>query len=108
MRFFGPVGYGESLETLPGSGVWEEVITEANYTGDVIRNSTSSEQADKVNNDLSVNNAISIVADSKAIKHYSKMKYIMWEGVRWTVESVEVRPPRLILNLGEVYNGPTP
>jgi hypothetical protein len=28
-------------------------------------------------------------------------------GVRWTVQDVTVEHPRLILRLGEVYNGPT-
>ena len=37
-RFFGPVGYAESLETPSGSGVWVDNITESFYYGDVIRN----------------------------------------------------------------------
>ena len=108
MRFFGVVGYGELSETLPGSGVWEDVITEVNYSGDVLRDTRNLDPADKVNDDLSVNNSISIVADAQAVNHFHKIKYIVWQGIRWTVDSVEVRPPRLLLTLGGVYNGPTP
>lgn len=108
MRFFGVVGYGESLETLPGSGVWEDVITEVPYTGDVFRDIGKQDPGENLNNDLSVNNSISIVADEKANEHFFKIKYVMWQGVRWTVSSVEVKPPRLVLSLGKVYNGPTP
>ena len=108
MRFFGAVGYGETQETLPGSGVWESIITEVPYTGDVLRDTIEQHPGDNVNNDLSVNNSISIVADAKANEHFHKMKYVVWQGVRWTVESVEVKPPRLLLTLGGVYNGPTP
>mgnify|MGYP001450408843 FL=1 len=35
-KFYGVIGYAETTETAPG--VWAEVITERNYSGDVIRN----------------------------------------------------------------------
>lgn len=105
-RFHGEVGYGESLETAPG--VWEDSITEYSYYGDVVRNTRNLDQGDKVNNDITVSNSISIVADQYAIEHFFNIKYVRWSGVLWTVTSVEVRAPRLILSLGSVYNGPTP
>jgi hypothetical protein len=108
MRFFGVVGYGESQETLPDSGIWEDVITEVNFTGDVPRDMGNPVPGDNVNNDLRVNNSISIVADARAVQHFHNIKYVMWQGVRWTVETVEVKPPRLLLTIGGVYNGPTP
>lgn len=108
-RFFGEVGYGEAVETPPGSGVWVDTITEFNYQGDVIRNARNLDATgDKVNEDITIANSISIVADQHAIEHFFKIKYVRWAGVLWTVTQVEVRSPRLILNLGSVYNGPTP
>jgi hypothetical protein len=107
-RFYGEVGYGESVETPPDSGVWVNVITEFSYTGDVIRNTRKLEPGESVNDDITVGNSISIVADQQAIDHFFKIKYVQWAGVRWIVSSVEVRTPRLILSLGSVYNGPTP
>jgi hypothetical protein len=106
-RFYGEVGYGESVETPPNSGVWIDNITEASYFGDVIRNTRRLEPGDSLNNNLTVGNSISIVADEYANKHFFKIKYVRWEGVLWTVKDVEVREPRLILSLGSVYNGPT-
>ena len=105
MRFYGEVGYGESTETSPG--VWVDVITEVAYRGDVIRDirKISSEQ---VNLDLSLNNAFSVVADEYIISNASLIKYVVWQGTRWTVSSIEIKPPRLILYIGGVYNGPTP
>jgi hypothetical protein len=108
MRFFGAVGYGESSETLLGNGVWEIVITEVEYYGDVIRDIRRLEADNKVNSDLSVNNSISIVADEYAFNHFMNIKYVTWNGQRWVVSAVEVKQPRLILSLGGVYNGPTP
>ena len=62
----------------------------------------------KVIDDVSVNNSISVVADSYANQHFMNIRYVLWQGVRWTVQSVEVKHPRLILYIGTVYNGPTP
>lgn len=106
MRFFGEVGYGESTETSPG--VWEFVIEEFAYRGDVIRNTRRMESGETLNDNVLVNNSISIVADEYANEHFFKIKYVVWQGKRWTVSSVEVKSPRLVLNLGGVYNGPTP
>lgn len=107
-KFHGEVGYGYAVETEEGSGVWEDKITEIPYFGDVIRNTRKLEGGESLNNDISVNNSISIIADDYAIKHFFTIKYVRWAGVLWTVTSVEVKSPRLILSLGSVYNGPTP
>lgn len=104
-KFYGEIGYGETVETRPG--VWDDVITERKYYGDVVRNTRQLESGEKVNNDISVGNSISIVADPYANEHFFAMRYIKWAGTLWTVADVEVRSPRLILRLGGVYNGPT-
>ncbi len=106
-RFHGEIGYGESVESPAGSGVWVDEITEYSYFGDVIRNTRKLESVDGLNDDIIVGNSISIVADEYAIDHFFKIKYVRWMGVLWTVTNVEVRSPRLILSLGSVYNGPT-
>jgi hypothetical protein len=107
-RFHGEVGYGESVEDPPESGVWVDQITEIAYSGDVIRNTRQLQNTEKINEDIVVSNSISIVADEYAIDHFMNIKYVRWAGVLWTVSTVEARFPRLILDLGSVYNGPTP
>ena len=106
-RFYGEVGYGESIEDPVGSGTFKDVITEQAYYGDVIRNTRALQVGEKVNDDISIGNSISIVADEYAIAHIFAIKYLRWAGVLWTVTNVEVRHPRLILSIGKVYNGPT-
>jgi hypothetical protein len=105
-RFSGRVGYGESVETAPGVHVDE--IIERSYFGDVIRNARNLKEGENLNADLSVQNSISIVADAYANDHFFAIRYVEWAGALWTVSSVEVQSPRLLLRLGEVYNGPTP
>jgi hypothetical protein len=106
-RFYGKVGYGASVETAPHSGVWEDVITEVQYMGDVLRNTRQLASGEKVNDDLTVNNSISIVADAYALENFFAMRYVQWNGTLWFVASVEVQSPRLLITLGGVYNGPT-
>lgn len=107
-KFYDKVGYGVSVESPAGSGIWVDEITEYSYFGDVIRNTRKLDNGESLNNDITVNNSISIVADQYAIEHFFLIKYVRWAGVLWTVTNVEVRSPRLILSLGSVYNGPTP
>lgn len=105
-RFSGKVGYGETVETAPG--VHEDVITERPHFGDVVRNSLKFREGQSVNNDLSVSNSISIVADAYANVHFSHIRYVEWAGALWSVTDVQVQSPRLLLSLGGVYNGPRP
>lgn len=107
-RFRGEVGYGYSVEDPPESGIWVDMITEVVYQGDVIRNTRKLEGGEGVNDNITVANSISIVADEYAVNHFFDIKYVRWAGILWTVTQVEVKDPRLILSLGKVYNGPTP
>lgn len=105
-KFYDAVGYGTTAETV--AGVWEDVITEKMYYGDVLRNTRKLSNGESVNDDVSVNNSISILADAYANENFFAIRYIKWAGSLWTVSNVEVQAPRLILRLGGVYNGPTP
>lgn len=107
-KFHGNIGYGESQEIPPDSGIWKDVITEQEYYGDVLQATRNLESGEGLNKDITVSNRISILADQYANEHYFAIRYIQWEGVLWTVTKVEVQRPRLILSLGSVYNGPTP
>lgn len=103
-RFCDAVGFATSTESAPG--VWEDVISEKVYRGNVVRNTRRLQEGVGVNDDITVSNSISIVADPYASKHIFAMRYVKWAGTLWTVTDVEVQSPRLILRLGEVYNGP--
>lgn len=102
-KFYGPIGYAESVETKPG--VWEDQIIERYYRGDLIRNNHRLQSTDQVNDDISISNEISIVADPFANGNFHKMRYIGFLGAKWKISNVDVQYPRLILTLGGVYNG---
>jgi hypothetical protein len=103
-KFYGVIGYGETVETAPG--VWQDSIVERSYFGDVVRNTRRLQEGESLNNDLSVGNSISVVADAYANEHFFAIRYIQWAGTLWTVSDVDVQSPRLLLRLGGVYNGP--
>jgi len=105
-RHFGRVGYGQDVDK--GNGIHETVITERNYSGDIVRNYRRLQEAEKVNNDLTTSTLISIVSDSYANEHFFAIRYAEWAGTLWEVTSVDQESPRLLLQLGGVYNGATP
>lgn len=102
-KFYGMVGYTETAEVEPG--LWAEQIIERPYYGDLIRNSSKFSSSDSVNGDISFANEISIVSDPYANQNFCFMRYVTFMGAKWTVTSVEVKYPRLILSIGGVYNG---
>lgn len=102
MKFYGSIGYAETKETSPG--VWEEIITEKSYYGDVLQLNRKLESGNHLNDDININNKISIVSDPFAYENFHLMRYILWMGVKWKVTNVEVQYPRLILTIGGEYN----
>lgn len=102
-KWFGKIGFNVgTVETAPS--VYKETITEREYYGDVIRNQRRLQTTDKVNDDIEINNEISIVADPYAMENFHMMRYITFMGTKWKISSVEVEYPRLSLTLGGVYN----
>ena len=102
-KFYGAIGFATLVETKPG--VWEEKTVPRNYSGDVIRNSRRLQNGENLNDNISVNNEISIIADPYANESFHSMRYVKFMGTKWKISNVEVAYPRLILTLGDVYNG---
>lgn len=101
-KFYGTVGFVKTEETAPG--VWEPVIEEHGYVGDLIRNINRYDSGDKVNSDVSLNNQISIILDPYALENSQYIKFVNFLGIKWRVTSIEIQYPRLLINIGEVYS----
>lgn len=102
-KFYGAIGYAVTNKTSPG--VWTETTTERFYAGDILKLTRRWETGEHLNDDLTVNNVISIVADPFAYQNFHSMRYIKWMGASWKITNVDVQRPRLILTIGGVYNG---
>ena len=102
-KFSGIVGYSATVETSPG--VWKKKFVERNCYGDLVRGSKRNDNSDKVNNDISVDAQVSIIADPYARVNFMNIAYVEWQGIKWKVTSVDpTQYPRIILNLGGLFN----
>lgn len=102
-RYFGTVGFVSTKETKPG--VWTEVKDERKYSGDLLSNSRRWEtRSESTNDNLNVNNKISILADDFARQNLSAIKYVELMGALWKVSDISIEYPRLVLSVGGLYN----
>jgi len=102
-KFYGKIGYINSVESEPGC--WDEKAIEREYYGDITRNTSRYQNSGQVNDDIVINNILSIVADPYANENFQHMRYVEWMGAKWKITNVEVQYPRLILTLGGMYHG---
>jgi hypothetical protein len=92
-KFYGIIGFAKTGKTAPG--VWAEAITEKYYFGDVIKNSRRSQTGDGLNDNMTISNEISIVADAFANENFQSIRYINWMGSNWKITNVDVQRPLL-------------
>lgn len=103
-KYYGHIGYSQTIEDPEGSGIWKESIVERECYGDVYPIRRSLEGFSKINDDISVSHQLSILSDPLVIDNFMNIKYATFMDVKWKVISVEVEYPRLILILGDKYN----
>ena len=102
MRFYGVIGFVTEEETSPG--IWERVVTERPYYGDVVRSSRRWDEATQVNDRLNLSNEVNIVADDYAKDNMAYMAYVVWQNKKWAINYIEINRPRIRLTLGGEYN----
>ena len=104
-KWFGKIGYAITGETEPG--VWEDTIVTRDYYGDLISDKYRRQLSGNVNDDINLTSVISIIADPFAYENCSHMAYAEIMGARWKITDIDIKPPRLNLTIGGVYNGNT-
>jgi len=102
-KFQGIVGYIKTEKTEPG--VYSEVVTERVYVGDILRNNQNWEKSETLNDNFTINNRFSIISDEFAYENFPYIRYITYSGVKWSIKSIEIQRPRLVITVGGVYNG---
>lgn len=103
MKWCGKIGFGESVETKPG--IWVDKIVERKYSGLVLQNTHLAQSAQQANDEINVNNQISVVADPYANQNFQGIRYVTWMGSKWKVTSARIQYPRIVLTIGGVYKG---
>lgn len=102
-KWAGKIGFAVTKETKPG--VWVDEIVPRTYYGDLTRNTRRLQSSGNLNDNLVIVNELSIVADPYANENFHAIRYAEFMGAKWKISSVQVQYPRLVLELGEVYNG---
>lgn len=102
-RFAGKVGFG-SPQTIV-NGIVQETIVERQYYGNVGRHIWRTKSSDKVNEDVDIDDQISIIADPFAIDNIHLIRYVIFNGSKRAVKSITVQRPRMIIEIGGLYSG---
>nr|DAP35456.1 MAG TPA: hypothetical protein [Caudoviricetes sp.] len=105
-KFFGEIGFATQVETSPG--IWEDKIIEKQYYGDITRESRRFSASEQVLDNINLSNQVSIIADGYVTDNIQNLRYVRWLGGLWKISYVELKFPRLVLEMTGVYNGPTP
>lgn len=105
-KFSGSIGYALPKESKPG--VWIDEIVEKNYRGDVVLDQRRWRPGEKANDDLNIDNSISIIANTYAYDNIGNMKYIVWNNTPWKIQSFIISRPRIVIQIGGIYNGERP
>jgi hypothetical protein len=107
-RFTGLVGYVTQEESVPG--VWSQSETPKMMKGDIIRQSITNGKGDrvadsgKVNDDVSLGHRVSLIGDAYAFANCFNMKWVQINGIKWSISSIEMQRPRIIVSLGGMWN----
>ena len=102
-KYHGKIGFAVQIEKTPG--VWVDDIIEKPYSGDLLRNTRNTQTSGNLNDDITLSNQISIIADAYLNNNLFALRYIVFMGSKWKVTSVDVQYPRLIFTIGGVWNG---
>ena len=101
-RWYGKIGFSVQEETKPG--IWNEVITEKYYYGDVSNRSRKWQNNQGLVDDINITNDLTITTDPYIIENLTNIRYVEVMGIKWRIQNITLNAPRLTLNLGGVYN----
>lgn len=101
-KWCGKIGFVEQVET--SQSVWTEVCKDRKYRGDILKRSFKWNDGSKVNDDVSLNIQISVLADSFLMENLGAMRYVCYGGSKWKITDISPDWPRITLTLGSLYN----
>lgn len=102
-KYSGMIGFGYSEQGANDVTLIE--IIEKPYYGDVTKNYYRNQPGEDLNDNITVDNVISIVSNPYLSENLASLKYVTWNGSKWKISSVEINHPRVNLTIGGVYNG---
>ena len=102
MKCSGKIGYARAEETSPG--IYQEIIVEKQYYGDIVRNSTQILDSNTINSSIKLNNSISVLCNNYISDNLGCVRYMTFKKSKWKISSIEIKDNRIIFTLGDLYN----
>lgn len=106
MKFYDKIGFSINREKMVDgepTGVWDQCVTEKYYYGELSKPVNKWSTGAGTNDDASFSSQLSIVSDPFSLQNFHSIKYVVYQGIKWKVTSVEIMRPRLLLTLGGEY-----
>lgn len=104
-KWSGKVGFIKNVQDPVKPTKYVETAIEHEYFGDILENTHKWETGLSTNDDLNLSARISIIADGFMKENLQYMKYVEFSGALWKIRSIKPQSPRLILEIGGVWNG---
>lgn len=106
MRSFVQIGYGSPTEVRPG--IFEDTIVERDALAEVVQRTEALDINDSIIPTYRTTTSVSVISDGPTKPMYNDIRYVKYQGFKWAITSVVHQPPRVVLYIGEKYNGPPP
>lgn len=107
MKYYDDVTFVLQHEDPNAPGVWKEYAVTKPYMGDWKRIESKWNAGSNLIDDKRVNNQLEIISDPFAVMNFTHIRYVKWMGQKWSVNTVTLRPPRIVMEIGGLYNAAT-
>lgn len=106
MRTSATLGVTGQQEVRPG--IWEDVNVEVPVLGTVKQTTEVLEGGDNILPRHVTTTSISVPAREVGLRDNSDIRYIIFKGIPWQIRNIVDEPPKIVIFIGEKYNGPRP
>jgi len=107
MKYYDDVTFVLQQEDPQAPGDWKEYTIVKPYMGDWKRVESRWNQGSNLIDDKRVNNQLEIISDPFAVTNFTHIRCVKWMGHEWAVTTVTLRPPRIVMEIGGLYNAST-
>lgn len=101
-RILGTLGLATTVDK--GKGVYSTSITRISIPAESMTERLSHVSSGQLSDDIRVGHRVGFIFDPTLGFSPDKVVYFEWNAVKWKVESLEMHPPRCVLQLGAVWH----
>jgi len=107
MKYYGDVTFVIQQEDPNAPGNWKEYRVIKPYKGEWKRVISKWEGGSTLIDNKRINNQLEIISDPFATLNFANIRSVKWMGQEWAINTVTLAPPRIILEIGGLYNAST-